>query len=93
MTIQLNDVKSDNADWRISLTKLIGKGIKDIEGYLTNEFGGISFKISEVILSDDTQMDVEGEHDFPYLCAYPIMPQPNFDDETFERLYAEDKSE
>lgn len=87
--IQLSDVRSDKNEWRISLIKLIGKEIADIEGCLTEKFGGVSFKISEVILSDGSSLDVEGEHDFPYLCAYSPDAQPNFNDETFKRLHDE----
>ena len=91
--INLNDVRSKNCEWQISLTKLIGKGIADIEGYITDEQGQPTFKISELVLSDGTMMGVEGEHDFPYLCAYRTQPQPNFDDETFAELLRQAEEE
>lgn len=91
--IHLDDIKSDQYDWCISLKKLIGKDVSDIEGYICREFGDVSLKIIKVVLSDGTRMDVEGEHDFPYLCACNSSSQPNFNDETLGRLYAEGNPE
>lgn len=74
----------------IGISKLTGKKIKEIIGYLSTEFGDVTFQVSRLIFEDDTEMGFEGEHDFPYLVDYRSMPQPNFDDETLERLVKED---
>ena len=80
------DIKVSESTFRISLSKLIGKQIKDITGYLSGELGGVSFKVSDIILEDDTRISVEGEHDFPYLVSCGRTAQPNFDDDTLQRL-------
>ncbi len=77
-----------NNSW-ISLTKLIGKKIVDLEGYLSTEFGDPDFLLVNVVFEDGTRMGIEGEHDHPYLVNYRTMPQPNFDDDTLERLRQE----
>jgi hypothetical protein len=85
-----DDVKVDGSTWEISLCKLIGKKVKDIRGYISPEFGDMSFKLSHIVFDDDSEMSVEGEHDFPYLAETPRFEQPNFDQETLRRLYEED---
>lgn len=72
-----------------SLSKLIGKPIADVIGSVTDAgYGTYVFKISKVIFKDGTFLYVEGEHDFPYLVESNTL-QPNFDDETLERIYKE----
>ena len=56
--------------YTLSYSKLCGKKIKDILGYVSNEFDAPTFKISKIILEDDTEQWVEGEHDIPYLTDY-----------------------
>ena len=88
--VHYNDLKV--SDYEIGLTKLTGKQIKEVKGYLSMEFGETTFKITKVVLADDTEIQVEGEHDFPYLACYEPTP-PNMDDETLERLYYEENPE
>lgn len=88
--IRLSDVLNDDG-FTISFVKLTGKRIKDITGYLSREFGDVTFKICDIVLEDDTEIDVEGEHDFPYMSFYPDQIPPNMDNETLERLHDEDK--
>lgn len=89
MTIHHEDIKASG--YKISLSKLIGKQIADIHGYLTREFGQVNFKVTHIVFTDGSEMGVEGEHDFPYVVDYgPHNPQPNFDEDTLERLYHED---
>lgn len=84
------DIAVEGSSYLISLVKLLeGKKIKDIHGYLSQEFGDATFKISYVLFEDDSQIGVEGEHDFPYLTDYPRWPQPNFDEDTLNRLHDE----
>jgi hypothetical protein len=82
-----------NNTWEISLSNLIGKEIKDITGYLSEEYGDITFVLNTVVFIDDTKLGIEGEHDFPFLVEYLKQPQPNFDDETLQRLYEESEED
>lgn len=84
--ITLNDIKVEGSTYRLSLTKLMGKQIKDIHGYLSSELGDPVFKMINVVFEDGTKLGAEGEHDFPYL----VGEQPNHNEETLERLYAEE---
>ena len=87
--ITFETVRADETDYRISLSKLIGKEVQDVVGYLSQEFGDVSFKLIKVIFADGSEMGVEGEHDHPYLVSYGKDDQPNFDDETLEALCEE----
>ena len=92
MGISLGDVLIDGSDYEISLTKLVGKHIKDIGGYISQCVDGdLVFKLTELTFEDDTKLWFEGEHDFPYLDELNRCPQPNFNIETFETLYAEEE--
>lgn len=86
--ITLEQVKSDDDNFYISLTKLTGLKIKDIEGYFIKEWGDVTFKISRIRFEDDQTCYVEGEHDLPYLSLYGT-DIPNTDQEIWERLYQE----
>lgn len=68
--IRKEDVLVDGSDWFVSLTKLTGKTIKDIEMYPSMEFGEATLKVCWVIFEDGTRLWVEGEHDFPYVVDY-----------------------
>lgn len=87
--MKIKDFQADGSNYETSLVKLTGKRIKDVKGYLANEFGSVSFKLTELVFEDGSEMGIEGEHDFPYLTTYPKHPQPNFDEETLETLYAQ----
>lgn len=54
----------------VSLSKLVGKPIKDIQGYISKEFGEPVFQVSRVILEDGTSIAFNGEHDIAYLEDY-----------------------
>lgn len=88
MTIKYSDLKIEGSH-TISLCDLIGKEIKDIQGYLTNEFGEPVFRVSTLIFEDGTSMMFEGEHDCPYLVDGYKGNQPNYDQETLIRIYKE----
>lgn len=52
----------------LSLSKLAEKKIIDVAGYPSDPFGGTPvFQVSVIIFEDGTTLDVEGEHDCPYL--------------------------
>lgn len=65
-------------DYEISLTKLLdGHKIEDIYGYVSDEFGDPYFKITRILLDTGRTMDVEGEHDMPYISDDKlILPDP-----------------
>jgi hypothetical protein len=44
-------------------------GIRDVYGYVSNEFGDPCFKLTRIALNTGQTIDVEGEHDMPYLCG------------------------
>ena len=78
------------SDYEISLSKLTGKSIKDVYGYLSCEFDDPVFKISKIILDDDTFFYAEGEHDFPYLTSGPSKGGAEFDEEELQAIFNEE---
>lgn len=86
--IHISDLGVEGSTYEISLSKLITKPIKDVYGYLTGEFGGVTFEMTKIVFDDGTILGCEGEHDCPYLVVWDTE-QPNFDEETPERLYEE----
>lgn len=54
----------------VSINKLTGKKVSDLEGYIGNPYGeGAIFHIHRVVFDDGTFMWLEGGHDVVY--AYP----------------------
>lgn len=85
------DILIEGSTYESSLTRLIGKTIKDIRGYISDPYGGgASFKLTKIEFEDGTFLGVEGEHDYPYLVRYGDE-QPNYDEETLERLYHDEE--
>ncbi len=78
----------DGSDCLISYTKLTCKKIKDIEGYISEEYGEATFKICNITFEDGSQQGVEGEHDYPYIVDYDEKIQKLMD-----ILYAEEINE
>jgi hypothetical protein len=66
MAIKIEDVRVEGHGYYLSLSKIIGKSIKDIYGYISLEFGDPSFKLTRIVFDDDSALGVEGEHDHPY---------------------------
>lgn len=89
--ITLKDIQVEGSRFEQSLVSLIGKPIKDIYGYIDDLGGGATFKLTSIVFEDGTRLGVEGEHDFPYAVEYGRDTQPNFDEETLERLLEEDE--
>lgn len=87
----LQDVKVSG--YEISLAKLTGKSIKDIYGYISTEFDEPTFKLTKVLLDDDTYFWVEGEHDFPYLTSGGKDNRAEFDSEELQSIYDEENPE
>ncbi len=46
---------------------MLNSKIKDIEGFVSTEFGEATFSIGRIILEDETVIFVNGEHDIAYL--------------------------
>ncbi len=63
------EVEVEGSNYLISLKKLLALDVVDIHGYIANEFGEPTFKPVKILFSDGSTIDVEGEHDFPYLCT------------------------
>jgi len=90
--MKIEDVQVSETDTNISLSKLLGQKIVDIQGYISYEFGDPSFKMSKVILENGQHLWCEGEHDFPYLTE-GATPVKNFDDETLRSLEPEEEDD
>ena len=60
----------DGSDYLLSYSKMTGKKVRDIEGYVTDEFGDCTFKLCTIVFEDGSSQSVEGEHDLPYLIDY-----------------------
>lgn len=55
-------------DSELSLNELVTSPVKDVFGYVSHEFGDPCFKLTRIEFADGRTVDVEGEHDMPYLC-------------------------
>lgn len=84
------DLTMGDSGYEIGLTKLIGKSIKEVRGYLTGELGGVTFKMTRIEFEDGTMLGCEGEHDLPYVVNWDT--QPNWNEETLQRLYDEENN-
>ena len=83
------DVLVENSDYLISLSKLVGKRVVDLCVCVSNPFGKdeLLLLVYDVVLEDGSRIDVQGEHDAPYLEEYTSMPQENMDKETLKHLW------
>ncbi len=77
------------SDFELSLSKLMGKEVTDVLGYVDNEFGDdpedLVFNITNIQFKDGSTADVGGEHDLPYLESY----DKDFEQKMFEILEEE----
>jgi hypothetical protein len=73
------DYRVEGSDYLLSYNKICGRKVKDIQGYITNEFDEPVFKLCYIQFEDGTIQGVEGEHDLPYLIDY--------DEDTADTLY------
>jgi hypothetical protein len=92
--VKMADVRPDRDDKRsysISLTKLSGKKIKDVEGYVSKEFGDPAFQVTTLVFEDGTTTRFGGEHDIAYLENWG-EEVPNLDMDTLNDLYDEANS-
>lgn len=85
-TLNIDDLAAEGSTYLISLTKLTKQPIVDIQGYLSDDYGDASFKLCHVVFADGTKIDVDGEHDFPYLSSYEADAL-NLDIDTLNALF------
>lgn len=77
------DFLVEGSDYRVSLSKLVGKNIKDIHVMITNAMFGDDYqiKLSRIVFEDGTDFLVEGEHDWPYVTfserVFPDLTEEN----------------
>lgn len=89
MTVKLEDVTVEDGNWKqISLLKLTGCNIVDIQGYVSKEFGDPMFHVSRIILDNGEKLWVNGEHDIAYIEDSP--EDLNLDEDTLEDLYRQE---
>ena len=74
--LKFEDLKVSS--YEISLSKLVGKSIKDIRGFISDEDDPF-FQLTKIVFADGTTVHCEGEHDCPYIYG---EEQPNLDDKT-----------
>lgn len=87
----------ENADYTtkyaaeaISVVKLNGgRTIKDIIGYMSNEWGEAHIIPTQIIFEDGSMAFIGGEHDHPYFEAGDGN-LPMFDEELMEDLYVQE---
>lgn len=84
-----NDLKIEGSTFELSLSRLIGKPIKDVRGYFIMEYGDPVFEMTKIEFEDGSFLGCEGEHDTPYLVNYGT-PQPNYDTDNLWRLVKQD---
>lgn len=73
--------------YELSLEKITKVRIKDIHGYVSYGFGDPTFKLTRIIFEDGSELDVEGEHDMPYVVAYDDMAKKlNIDYESLDKI-------
>lgn len=76
------------SSYEYGISKISGKKIKEIHGYISTEFDEPTFKMTRVEFEDSSVFGCEGEHDFPYLVGY--------DDKTYsiiEKINSEEEKE
>ena len=81
------EVKIEWSTYEIGLTKVVGKKVKEVKGYLSKELDEPVFKLCTIEFEDGTILGVEGEHDFPYLTSYGNSTPKNYSDENLEEIY------
>lgn len=90
MAKQLSEVLTGEDNYTISLVKLTGQAIADVEGYLSEGFGDTSFKLTHIVMANGSRIDVEGEHDLPYLSLSSANEEElNLSHETLNTLQEE----
>lgn len=73
----------------LSLSKVYGKKIKDLVGYISEPFdeGVYIFKISRVVFEDNTEEWLAGEHD------HSFIPMDAVNEEPFKKLFKQQEND
>lgn len=72
------------SNYEISLSKLVGKKIEDVRGFIDMQFDTPVFNVSDIVFTDKTTVTLEGEHDCAYIPS--CDSQPNLDEDTLMSL-------
>lgn len=80
-------------DFTRSLSELVGKKIKDIEGYISDAFDDPFFKLERIIFEDGSFLWPEGEHDYPYVYDHPKGDFPALSDDNLIALLEQEEAE
>jgi hypothetical protein len=91
--MKISDIQSPRSTYELDLAKLIGSPIIEVTGYLSMEFGDPVFKLCHIYFADGTHVNVEGEHDMPYLTDSGIHSPANYNSELMQQLYDEKNEE
>jgi hypothetical protein len=83
--MKLKDVEISK--WVLSLNKLTGLKVKDIEINISMRFGTPVIQLEHIVFNDGTKIECAGEHEIAFL--YEECPLNNCDSETLEDLYKE----
>lgn len=68
--------------FEIDLDRVTGSAPAKVFGYVTNEFGDPSFKMTRIVMQDGKSYYCEGEHDYPYLTDLDEEKLREFGDKT-----------
>lgn len=76
----------ENDEGFISLTKIMGCKIKDIDGFIDDPFdnGVLVLRISKIYFEDGRSVFMEGEHDVVYIPSDDKIPE--LSEDFFEKL-------
>lgn len=93
--LNVEDLRPDNGknNHCISLSKLLGKQVKDVHGFITKEFDDPVFEICWIVLDDDTEVGCEGEHDLPYIIPIRDTNPRLSDDDLLNDLYKQENGD
>lgn len=80
---KIEDCKFDDDRFYLSLSKVYGKKVKDLVGFISTPFDEDTyiFKISKVVFEDGTDEWLDGEHE----CAF--IPMSDTNEKTFKSLF------
>lgn len=83
--LNINDYRIGDSTYKLSLSKLVNKQIKDIIGWPNaSDFGGTVLTVKEIIFEDGTKLVLNAEHGHPFIMAeqdgFPTLRETSLDD-------------
>jgi hypothetical protein len=85
--MKIEDLKADNDQFgELSLEKIVGSRIKQVRGYVSRELGDPTFKLHSIDFANGLTLEIEGEHDFPYVCG----EAGGFNDENLAEIWRQE---